>query len=287
MATPSTLPVRGYLLHITHYDPAWLRDKEHEKPFDLQVGLEVIDAMAAAGLNLLLLDCKDGVRYASHPELVRPYSQPMDVVAALCDRARQRGIEMALKLNFSQSALHQHNHWFRPHHDLFDSEEYWQKGFEVIDELLGAVKPARFFHIGMDEDHSRSYTQYVRAIETLHTGLARRGLRTCIWNDSACGWPGAEIHKEKSLYAEERIPRDIVQVLWDYATVDRSGLQRIRDRGFDLWGAPGTDPQRVQEMRAGLLACGGSGLLLTRWIPCRPENRDSLLAHIRAIGPLC
>ena len=44
-----------------------------------------------------------------------------------------------MKLNFSQSALHQHNHWFRPYHDLFDSEEYWQKGFEVIDELLGGT----------------------------------------------------------------------------------------------------------------------------------------------------
>lgn len=283
------LPVRAYLLHITHYDPVWNRnkDKEHETPFDLSVGLEAVDAMAAAGLNLLLLDAKDGVIYKSHPELTRPYSQPLEVLAALRDRAASRGIEVAIKLNFSQSALHQHNHWFRPHHDLFDTPEYWQKAFEVIDELIGVVKPARFFHIGMDEDHSRSYTQYVKAIETLHTGLKQRGLRTLIWNDSACQWPAAEIHKEKSLYAEERISQDIVQVLWDYGQWDPGALRRIRDRGFELWGAPGSEPKLVEQMRDALTASGGSGILLTRWAPCIAANRQALLEQLRTCGPLC
>ena len=27
MTTHPALPIRAYLLHITHYDPAWLRDK--------------------------------------------------------------------------------------------------------------------------------------------------------------------------------------------------------------------------------------------------------------------
>ena len=289
MTTTGTgkLPVRGYLLHITHYDPAWCKTKQTEKPFELAVGLDVIDAMAQAGLNLLLLDCKDGVKYASHPELARPYTQTMDVVRELCSRAAAHGIEVSLKLNFSQSALHQHNHWFRPHNALFDRPEYWQKAWEVIDELLSVAKPPRFFHIGMDEDHWRSYTQYAQAIDTLHRGLAQRGLRTLIWNDSACAWPEAEIHREKSLYAEERILRDVIQVLWCYWDLDITHLQRLRARGFDVWGAPGTDPNQVVVMRDALRKYGGSGILLTRWMPCITENRASLLDHIRAVGPLC
>jgi hypothetical protein len=275
------------LLHITHYDPVWIARKDKEEPFDFSVGLEVIDAMADAGLNLLMLDPKDGVRYASHPELARPYSQDINILRKLTEHAAGRGIETAIKLNFSQSALHQHNHWFRPHNDLFDNPEYWKYAFEIIDELLQAVRPPRFFHIGMDEDHARSYRQYVAAIKTLHEGLASRGLRTLIWNDSACHWPSAEIHRDKSLAAEKELPRDIIHVLWDYPGNDPDALRRIREEGFDLWGAPGGKPELVILMRDILKSVGGTGILLTHWIPCIPSRREELLGLIRTCGPVC
>ena len=281
------LPIRGYLLHLTHYDPVWCANKEKEKPFDLKVGLELIDAMAEAGLNLLLIDTKDGVRYESHPELARPYTQPMHVLRALVALAAEHGIDVAIKLNFSQSALHRHNDWFRPHNGLFDSAEYWKLGFEVIDELISVARPARFFHIGMDEDHSRSYRQYIAAIGTLHAGLKKRDLRTVIWNDSACGWPAADIHKEKSLLAEELAPKDVIHVVWDYAGADPKIFRRIRTRGLDVWGAPGGTPELVGKMRDTLRKCGGTGIVLTRWAPCIRKNRDLLLTQIRTLGPLC
>jgi len=287
MAVEKTLPVRGFLLHITHYDPVWAENKEAEKPFDLNVGLQLIDAMYQAGLNLLVIDCADGLKYESHPELARHYSVPMSTLRELAKRAASHGIEVMPKLNFAQSALHQHNHWFRPHNRLFDSEEYWKLAFEVVDEILDVVKPQRFFHIGMDEDHWRSYRQYVEAIKTLHRGLKERGLRAVIWNDSACEWPAAEIHRAKSLAAEKAIPRDVVQVLWDYGGVKPDILRRIREEGFELWGAPGGKPEQVEKMRDALLACGGTGILLTRWTPCVAANRESLLDLILTCGPPC
>lgn len=282
------IPVRGYLLHITHYDPAWVAKKASEEPFNLDVGLEAIDAMAEARLNLLLLDAKDGVRYEKHPELARHYTQDIGILSKLCERAARNGIEVAVKLNFSQSALHQHNHWFRPHNDLFDSPEYWKLAFEVIDELLAVVKPPRFFHIGMDEDHDRSYGLYVDAIKTLHAGLAQRHLKTLIWNDSACWWRQSAIHRDKSLAAEKAVPRDVIHVLWDYEDWDKgASLRRIREAGFDLWGAPGGKPELVKIMRDQLLDVGGSGILLTQWIPCIPANRERILGRIRTCGPVC
>lgn len=285
--TKSMLPVRGYLLHITHYDPMWCKNKDHEEPFDLDVAKQVVDAMAEANLNLLLVDTKDGLRYRSHPELARPYSRPIETLSALRDYAESKGIETALKLNFSQSGVHRHNHWFRPYNDLFDNDEYWRRAFQIIDELIEAARPPRFFHIGMDEDHWRGLRLYVAAIERLRAGLAERGLRTLIWNDSACGWPQAEVHKEKSLAAEREADRRVIHVLWDYGDVQPGILQRLRREGFDVWGAPGTRPEHVSRMRDALLACGGMGILLTRWKPCIPANRDDLVGHVRAVGPLC
>jgi hypothetical protein len=285
--TARSLPVRGYLLHITHYDPVWVANKDKEEPFNLNVGLRIIDAMAEARLNLLLIDPKDGVRYVTHPELSRPYSQDIAILGRLAERAAKYGMETAIKLNFSQSALHQHNHWFRPHNELFDSPEYWKLAFEIIDELVAIVKPPRFFHVGMDEDHARSYGQYVEAIKTLHTGLTARKLRTLIWNDSACHWPQAAIHRDKSLEAERVLPRDVVQVLWNYGDWDGTAFGRIREAGFDLWGAPGGKPELVARMRDRLLAAGGMGILLTNWIPCIPSRAENLLHLIRTCGPVC
>ena len=36
----------GFLLHITHYDPVWVKTKDTEEPFDKTVAFAVIDAMA-------------------------------------------------------------------------------------------------------------------------------------------------------------------------------------------------------------------------------------------------
>ena len=48
MSKRKMLPIRGFLIHITHYDPVWWAGKARERPFDLNVGLEVT---AAAGLD--------------------------------------------------------------------------------------------------------------------------------------------------------------------------------------------------------------------------------------------
>jgi hypothetical protein len=282
-----TLPIRGFLLHITHYDPRWWEAKDEEAPFNLEVATDLIDAMAETEMNLLVVDCADGLRYASHPELTRPYSVPMSSLAKLVTHASDRGIEVVPKLNFAQSGLHRHNHWFRPHNALFDNEEYWTLAFEVVDELIDVVHPARFFHVGMDEDHWRSYDQYVAAIDVLHAELQKRDLRTIIWNDSACRWPQAAIHRDKSLAAEAGVPKDIVHVVWDYHDVQPEILRRIHSAGFEIWGAPGREPELVSDMRDALLDCGGAGILLTRWVGCTEANRKALLNDIRTLGPLC
>lgn len=213
------LPVRAYLLHLSHYDPAWIARKARERPIDLRLAAHVVDALAAAGFNAVILDCEDGVRYRTHPELRRPYSISMKGLAALAARARRRGLDVIPKLNFAQSALHRHNHWFRPHHDRFDDEEYWHRAFVIIDELIRACRPRRFFHVGMDEDHDRSTVQYVHAVRRLQDGLRRRGLRAVMWNDTAHMGGRRWVHAEKCLRAEPDLPRDVVQVVWDYSDV--------------------------------------------------------------------
>jgi hypothetical protein len=291
MPAAKRLSVRGYLIHLTHYDPRWYQRKRREKPFDLELSLEIVEALAREKFNVLVIDCADGVKYKSHPELARHYSAPRKHLETLASAARERGLEVVPKLNFSRSSIHHHNDWLlgpgEPWHRHFDDAAYWKKAFEVIDELIAVCQPSRFFHVGMDEDHDRSYRQYIEAIRTLRAGLRKRKLRTLIWNDTGIEYASGLIHAEKSLAAEPAIPRDIVQVLWRYHGLPGAAIRRLRKQGFELWGAPGaSDPAQVTAFRDAVLRAGGKGLLMTRWTPCRPSNRGTLLRSIRLLGPI-
>jgi len=280
------LPIRAFQMHLTHYDPAWVKRKAVEKRFNMKLALEVVDRAAAAGFTHLIIDIEDAVRYKSHPELRRPYSVPISELAKLAARARSRGLDVIPKSNFSQSPLHRHNHWFRPHHDLFDAPLYFRRAFRIIDEIRRACRPKRFFHIGMDEDHERSHRQYVRAIKALSAGLRKRGLRAVIWNDTAERWNRAEVYAEKCLAAEARIPRSVVEVVWDYHGVRPDVFKRLRRRGFEVWVAPGWNPVQIAKMHAAAVRAGARGIVFTLWIPCRPGNRGRFLARIAQMAEL-
>jgi hypothetical protein len=280
------LPVRGFLLHVTHYDPVWIKAKNREKPFSLDLALEIVDTMAEVGMNLLAIDCEDGVIYKSHPELRRPYSVPMAQLEKLCRHAADLGIEAVPKTNFSQGS-EGHNLWFRPHNFPFDTPDYWKLAFEIIDELISVCKPKRFFHIGMDEDFGRSHVQYINAITTLHDGLKKRKLRPVIWNDSATLGGPYEVFAEKCMIAEKKIPKDLVQIPWWYSAPQPKAIRRLVKEGFEVWGAPGRDPEQVRAWKNDLLKLGGTGIFLTRWIPCKPANRKDFLNLIKTNGPVC
>jgi hypothetical protein len=285
------LKVRGYLIHLTHYDPWWMKTKSEEKPFDLALGLEAVDELARQGFNALLVGVSDGVLFKSHPELAKPYSVPMEQLKELAARARARGLSVIPKLNFSKSEINGHDLWSRrpgaPWYEDFDSTAYFNKGFDCIDEIIEACGPERYFHIGMDEDHERSHRQYILATGILRKGLKKRGLTTVAWSDSSIGdGDAAEVHREKSRAAEKRIPTDVVRVLWNYRDVPAKEMKSLRKRGFVLWGAPGSDPGHVEKFREALLEAGGTGLVMTFWRPCRPENRGKMLEQIRTLGPL-
>jgi hypothetical protein len=278
------LPVRGFQIHITHYDHEWWQNKDQETPFDLDTGRAIIATMAAAGLNLLVIDCADGVEYGSHPELGRPYTQPMSVLCELVTLARDHGIETVPLLNFAQSGYYHGNDWFRPHNAHLDSKEYWTPAFEVMDELIDVVRPRRFFHIGMDEDHWRSRKQYADAVERLRERINSRVLRTVMWNMSTVGGRVA-VCAEKIRAAEPAIARDVVQVMVDWKrNVDVASMHRIVGQGFELWGNPGPELAQNRTMVRALQQNGGQGVLFTRWIPCTKDNREELLGYVRQAG---
>jgi hypothetical protein len=284
-----TIPIKGYLIHIYHYDPAWYQRRDRQEPFDLKIGCEVVDAVADAGLNMLAIDLDDGVVFRSHPELKRHYSVPMAHLQELVAKARQRKLEIVPKLNFSKSSYHRHNDWFSPHHQLEDTDEYWRMAFEVIDEVLDTCRPERFFFIGMDEDTHRTDRQYVSAVKRLRAELKQRKLRAAMWNDTPHLSSSMFQCVRKTLAAEDNVATDVVQTVWDYGPVRRRAMQRVRDirqKGFEVWIAPGTNPEHVRDWKQVALDNGCTGMLMTMWQPVHHSTREEMLKRIRTLGPI-
>ena len=279
--------VKGLLIHVSHYDPMWYVAKKKEKPFDAKVALDVVRAMSDVGMNMLIIDFADGVKYRSHPELKRHYSVPMDDVKKVADAAHKLGIDVVPKLNFAKSGRNLHDDWMRPYSDALrwtsTLEEYYKVAADCIAEVIDACRPKQFFHIGMDEDHHRSHAQYVDAIKDLRKIVKEHKLRTVIWNDS-CHWQKdalAQVHADKCRYAEDHLPKDIVQVLWDYGRAQPGIGQRVAPKRFDVWVSPGHNAGRVASWRRGK----PDGFLLTHWIKCEKKNRTRLLKLVRTLGP--
>ena len=278
--------VKGLLIHVSHYDPMWWRAKQKEKPFDVTVALDLVDAMADVGLNTLIVDVADGVKYRSHPELKRHYSVPMRDLKKLATATHARGIDVVPKLNFAKSGRNLHDMWMHPYSDPLrwtcTLDEYYNVAADTIAELVDVMRPERFFHVGMDEDHHRSHGQYVDAVKTLRRIVKRHGLRTIIWNDS-CHYRKdalAQVHADKCRAAEAHLPKDIVQLVWDYARAHPSIVRRIAEEGFEVWAAPGGDVRRLKTW----LRSPISGVLLTAWTKCDRANRKRLLELVRDVG---
>ena len=113
MSSTNPLEIRGYLIHLTHYDPRWVLRKNEEEPFRLKVGREIVDSLADIGFNMLLIGVSDGVEYKSHPELKRRYSLAMEQLEEFAAYARDKGLEIVPKLNFSRSEVNCHDCWNR------------------------------------------------------------------------------------------------------------------------------------------------------------------------------
>lgn len=275
-------PIRGYLMHLTHYDSVWIKHKHLEKRFSLKLALALVDEMVRAGLNTLIVDVEDAVRYESHPELRRAYSAPMADYRQLVARARAKGLTVIPKLNFAKG-VDMHNAWMSPYDEIPDTPPYFEHAMALVDELTQGLD-IRFLHIGMDED-CRPTDAYCAVILKLHAALAQRGLRTVMWADIGHAWTPIRNAKTKAVLPA--LPRDIVMMPWTYdLRSQRRWVRLLADMGFEVWGGTGPEPANMEMWGRDIRAGGGQGLVATLWVPLDSAYGAPQRRIIRAAGRL-
>lgn len=285
---------RAYLLHLTHYDPGWIKNKGKEKRFHRKTAEACIRAIALAGFNFLIIDIKDAVIYKSLPHLKRNYSVPMRELKELVELAKSLGLEVVPKLNFSKSNIHRHSQWLWNKQRESDTSLLWKDAVKAIDEIITATKP-RFFHIGMDEDDTRSPEEYANALKFLYGHLKKRKIRMVMWAECGHNWRQTERWKE--IPAIMNLPRDVILMLWSYHLTLEDWVQKLQRKGFDVIGTSASLKLKDEDKRTWygentrdwlkvLKKNKSFGHCLTRWIPTSSKNKSMLMEGIRETGKL-
>ena len=275
----------------SYYDPS-LR-------FDKDLWDEVTERMAEAGLNMVVIDLGDGVKYESHPEIAVKRAWTPKRLRRELERLRKLGLEPIPKLNFSAC----HDAWLGSYSRMVSTDTYYGVCKDLIREVAALFDRPRFFHLGMDEEtpqHQRRHRYMVVRQGDLwwhdFLFLAREvkaaGVRPWIWSDYV--WQHAD-----EFFA--RMPKYVLQSNWYYShsfskkiryveaylDLEKQGYDQIPTgtnlAGYD-WASPDSFERTVHWCARHIFPKRLFGFLQTAWQPTTARHRRQHLDAIERVA---
>ncbi len=261
--------------------------------FDENLWNDLLEHMARSGVNMLVVDLGEGVRYASHPELAVEGAWTPEKLRNELSKARDLGIEPIPKLNFSAT----HDTWLSDYSRMVSTPTYYRVCRDLIAEAVELFDRPRFFHLGMDEETAehqryhayvviRQYDLWWNDLLFLVNEVEKNGARAWIWSDYV--WHNRDVFFE-------RMPRSIVQSNWYYGaefdpkhTPVKAYLE-LDEYGFDQiptgsnWSCDTNFDGTVEFAKSRLNPERLLGFLQTVWHPTTENYR---LKHFGAIDQL-
>lgn len=168
------------------------------------------------GVNTLLVDVGEALRYERHPEINVEGSWDHDTMRREVERLEGMGFEVIPKLNFSAC----HDTWLGEYSRMLSTRPYYEVCRDVIDEVCEVFRP-RHFHLGMDEETAqnqvhldycaiRQHDLWWHDFYYLVDCVEKHNARPWIWSDY--GWSNKELFLKK-------MPRDVLQNNWYYSNI--------------------------------------------------------------------
>jgi hypothetical protein len=298
--TPTSSPmIWGALLHLSYNmwsdrdAPEWQLEHVNARPylrFAETLWNDLLLQMAQAGMNMVVIDLGDGVRYESHPEIAVEGAWTPGKLREELAKVRRLGLEPIPKLNFSTC----HDAWLEPYSRCVSTDTYYAVCSDLIAEVIDLFGRPRFFHLGMDEETAEHQRHYAYVVIRQHDlwwhdlafytdQVEKGGVRPWVWSDYV--W-----HHPEDFYAT--MPLSVLQSNWYYAT--DFGPETIHARtyldfethGYDQiptysnWSDPRNVMLTVQFCREHIAAQRLKGFLQTAWKPtlevCRERHEQAI-----------
>jgi hypothetical protein len=293
----------AYLLHLGYNMwcdreiPGTTREYWTAKPYlRCEIGFwhELIDRMATAGINMVVIDLGEGVRYESHPELAVRGSWTRDQLRDELDRIRDKGIEPIPKLNFSAG----HDVWLGEYSRCLSTTTYYTVCSDLIAEVLELFDGPRFFHLGMDEETAQHQREYAYVVIRQHElwwhdfnlyveAVEKAGARPWIWSDYMWRHPDLFF---------ENMPKSVLQSNWYYGETFKedethvAAYLKLEKHGYDQiptgsnWSNPDNFQKTVAYCSTRIPRPRLKGFLQTPWKPTLEACRDRHIAAIEQVA---
>ena len=228
--------IRGFLAHlgVKMWEP---RAANERLDFDVSVWNAMTERLAEKGLNALVIDLGEGLRYPSHPELGLPGSWEPERMRDEIARLRRMGIMAVPKLNFSSS----HDQWLGDWRYVLSTPDYYRVVEDVIADVAKIFDGSPLFHVGYDEETAGIQGRPEFRIVRLRQGdlwwhdflhvvgeVEKHGMRAWMWSDYC--WH----HPDEFL---KRMPKRVLQSNWYYGRdLSLAHLKEVDSRSPSLGG---------------------------------------------------
>lgn len=288
----------AYLLHLSYNmwadrETDWLEHVSY-KPylrFDQSLCDSLLQQMAAAGMNMVVLDLGDGVVYDSHPEIAVNGAWSTEKLRAELARMRQSGLEPIPKLNFSTC----HDAWLGTYARMVSTDTYYAVCRDLIAEVCELFDHPRFFHLGMDEETAQHQEHYDYVTVRQHDlwwhdlyflleQVRQHGVRPWVWSDYYCHHPATFLRN---------MPVDVLQSNWYYGesfnteVPEVQAYKALNEHGYDQvptgsnWSCESNFDSTVELGKRTLDARNLLGYMQTVWKPtlgvCRDRHEAAIL----------
>ncbi len=298
-ARPARKQIWANLLHLSynmwcdwgcpHPEGSYI-NRTPDLRFDEKLWNDLLPRMSEAGMNMVVIDLGDGVKYGSHPEIAVNGAWSTQKLRAELRKIRDLGLEPIPKLNFSTC----HDSWMNGYDRQVSTDVYYKFCAELIAEVIDLFDKPRLFHLGMDEETAEHQKNFQFVVVRQHDlwwhdflflveQVEKGGSRPWIWADFV--W----VHPEAFW---KRMPKNVLQSNWYYAkkfersvtavdayhTLDAHGYEQVPT------GSNYSNPENfeltVKYCRKHVAPERLLGFIQTPWRPTLEECRQR---HVEAI----
>ena len=280
-STPS--PFRGYRPYLQLSENLWS---------------DAAKKMVKEGMNMVLIDLGDGVKYESHPEIAVNNAWTTKRLRQELAKFREMGLEPIPKLNFAAG----HDTWLGKYSRMVSTDTYYGVCGDLIEEVVDLFDKPRLFHLGMDEENADDQKYLNLAIIRQHDlwwhdfyffidQVEKRGCRSWIWSDYL--WKNSAVFFKK-------MPKSVVQSNWYYGEnfddklvpvkayldLESYGYEQIPTGGYYKKHGEGEKNilNTVQFCKQHIADPRLLGFIQTFWAPTTEENREGILKAIELTG---
>lgn len=262
--------------------------------FDETVWQTLTARMAAAKMNLVVIDLGEALQYESHPELAVKGSWTIERFRKELARLRGLGLEPIPKLNFSTA----HDTWLKAYGRQVSTPTYYAVCADLIREVCAIFDTPRFFHLGYDEETAGHQAKYSYAVVRqgdlwwhdflfFVNTVEKCGVRPWIWSDYIWNHPAEFL---------QRMPKSVLQSNWYYGDSFDAAKQKyvqayidLDKAGFDQiptgsnWSNDVNFKGTVEFCQKNLASSRLKGFLMAPWFFTLPEWQEKNLKAIEQV----